>query len=295
VNHLPADVLDNRCTLYISSCDAYSDLWEPFFILFNKYWPDCPYPIVLASETKTFSYPGLNIHCPRFYQPGEPSPWGERNIRTLQSIDSPFIFFMLEDFFLFAPTDQPFIAKSVDWMESDQDIGKFQWRRGSWISNPGKYAPYGLVSRSEHVRVCAFPALWRRDTLIKSMKPRESPWEWEKKGTVRSKAWREKLYDTPYYPIKYPWGGVLWHGRWCKQGGAIVRMNGIPMDFSRRGILSFKRRLWPQDDELIELYKEWQAAKRPKLGPVRKNTQGSCSVFSVPTALFYEQALTTKP
>jgi hypothetical protein len=29
-------VRDDRCTLYVSSCDAYSDLWEPFFTLLAK-------------------------------------------------------------------------------------------------------------------------------------------------------------------------------------------------------------------------------------------------------------------
>ena len=33
--------------ILILSCDKFSDLWKPFFDLFWKYWPDCPYNVYL--------------------------------------------------------------------------------------------------------------------------------------------------------------------------------------------------------------------------------------------------------
>lgn len=38
----------------VASCDAYADLWEPFFRLFRRYWPDCPYPVYLGSNFRTY-------------------------------------------------------------------------------------------------------------------------------------------------------------------------------------------------------------------------------------------------
>ncbi|MDR1262509.1 MAG: hypothetical protein LBK46_03340 [Oscillospiraceae bacterium] len=253
-------VRGNRCTLYISSCDKYSDLWEPFFTLFVKYWPDCPYPIVLASETKTFSYPGLDIQCPRFYNPGEPSPWGERNIRTLESINSPFIFFMLDDFFIFERVDQPFMDRSLDWMQNDPMIGEFQWRGNMSIDPPGKYAPYGVDTLNGAYRISAFPAIWRRDLLIRSMLPEEGPWEWEREGTIRSRSWPEQLYNTSYHPIKYPWGGVLWRGKWNPLGLDIMKINDISINTRRRGIAKWKTGnvKKPLDNEILQLTKQWK-------------------------------------
>ena len=46
---------NKNCSIIVSSCDNFSDLWEPFFILFFKYWPDCPFKIYLISETKIYS------------------------------------------------------------------------------------------------------------------------------------------------------------------------------------------------------------------------------------------------
>jgi hypothetical protein len=263
--------MDNRCTLYISSCDKYSDLWEPFFKLFMKYWPDCPYPIVLVSETKTFSYPGLDIQCPRFYEPDEPSPWGERNIRTLESIDSQFIFFMLDDFFIFQPVNQPFMDRSLDWMQNDPMIGKFQWRVGARIRAPNKYAPYGVEYLTGTVRVCAFPAIWRRDLLIRSILPHENPWQWEREGTERSKLWPENLYSSYSYPIKYPWGGALWKGKWNPRGVNVLKMNDISVSIYPRGYANTGNGKLPLDQEIDALMAQWNrsrqtvpAAQRPE-------------------------------
>ncbi len=53
--------MKSEVTVLINSCDAYSDLWEPFFKLFSIYWPDCPYEIVLNTEYK---------RCPDFFGGG---------------------------------------------------------------------------------------------------------------------------------------------------------------------------------------------------------------------------------
>ena len=40
------------CAVVVCSCDKYSDLWDPYFELFKKFWADCPYPVFLNTETK---------------------------------------------------------------------------------------------------------------------------------------------------------------------------------------------------------------------------------------------------
>ena len=40
------------CTILVCSCDKYADLLDPFAVLWQKYWPDCPFETVLVTETK---------------------------------------------------------------------------------------------------------------------------------------------------------------------------------------------------------------------------------------------------
>ncbi|MDR0396966.1 MAG: hypothetical protein LBH66_06655 [Oscillospiraceae bacterium] len=234
-------IIDERCTLYVSSCDKYSDLWEPFFILFKKYWPDCPYPIVLTSESKTFSFPGLDIHCPRYYKPGDRVSWGQLNMRTLQDVKTPFVFFMLEDFLLEGPVNQAEISKALDWIADDPEVGRFQFSNG--VHEPSeKYPSYHLAPDWDNYRINAQPAIWRKSVLLKSMVPKEGPWMWEINGSKRSRKWQGiLLYNYHERMLKIPFDGALFHGKWHDDGINPIVDNGIPMDFSKRGIVRSRK------------------------------------------------------
>ena len=39
---------NSKCTIIVSSCDSYSDLWIPYLNLLKLYWPNCPYKINLC-------------------------------------------------------------------------------------------------------------------------------------------------------------------------------------------------------------------------------------------------------
>ena len=43
------------CCVLISSFDGYSDAWDPFIKLFNKYWKDCPFKVFFISNEKSVS------------------------------------------------------------------------------------------------------------------------------------------------------------------------------------------------------------------------------------------------
>ena len=39
------------CTVIVGSCDKYADLLGPFIALFRKFWPNCPFEVVLVTES----------------------------------------------------------------------------------------------------------------------------------------------------------------------------------------------------------------------------------------------------
>ena len=49
INNNDKNYIKNKFAILIVSCDKYSDLWDPFFKLFFKFWPDCPFNIYLLS------------------------------------------------------------------------------------------------------------------------------------------------------------------------------------------------------------------------------------------------------
>ena len=43
-------MIQDMCILVVS-CDKYADCWTPFSDCMRKFWPDCPYPVYLCTES----------------------------------------------------------------------------------------------------------------------------------------------------------------------------------------------------------------------------------------------------
>ena len=48
-------------TILVNSCDLYEDAWYPFFKLLQIQWKDCPYDVVLHTETKVYDCDFMDV------------------------------------------------------------------------------------------------------------------------------------------------------------------------------------------------------------------------------------------
>lgn len=182
-------------TIIVSSCDAYSDCWEPFFKLFEIFWPDCPYPIMLISERKCYegsyakvqSFPALSVSGKKKLE------WGGRMIECLQRLDSKVVLYLQEDFFLKDKVDQKIIAEFADFMSERS------WTHESTMHvglNPrSSHGPFHLtehpmlweVDRQARYRFSLLPGLWMRLDFLKYLKSKDSAWNFEETSHVRGR------------------------------------------------------------------------------------------------------------
>ena len=88
----------NQCTVFVSSSDAYADLWPAFFAIFKREWPTFSGRIYLNTEQKTFKYDGLDIICTRV---GRQRHFGETLRAGLDCVreSNAILFFMIDYFF----------------------------------------------------------------------------------------------------------------------------------------------------------------------------------------------------
>lgn len=231
----------HKCTVLISSCDSYEDTWEPFFRIMDIQWPDCPYPIVLNTESKQYSYKNFEISCPNHYVKGQKVAWGERLIHTLKAINTEYVIFLLDDFFFTNKVDQKRIEMCISWMDNDTDISVFSFRRTHQPNiKDGLYPCFERRPQDAEYRLNCQAAVWRREDLISYIKPHETPWEWEIYGSRRSRKYTKKFYSAiegaPYvfdYDImKY---GVI-RGKWAKTTVPFFEQFGINnVDYEHRG------------------------------------------------------------
>lgn len=238
--------------LLVCSCDRYESAWYPYFELIKKYWPAHPSQITLVAEDKDYTHPGLNVRC---LHDGRNLTWSRRLMLALEKTDRDYVFFSLEDFFLQKPVDQAAIDRCLCAMAADSEIAVFRLCASSLreLRDDGKYPGFRLAGDNVPYRLDTQFALWNRKALMSFIDERESPWEFEGKGTKRILGTGKKFYwycleDTgristdmivPYLVGNEYGYGINW-GKWLWKNSEMFRENGITADFRALGVLSEK-------------------------------------------------------
>ena len=244
--------MSSRATILVYSCDSYEDAWGPLFTLMDKYWPDCQYEILLNTETKKHevAYKNLKVKTLSLYKPGEKVPYGKRAIDHIKAIETDYVITLMDDFFIRSEVDTATLEQIMDWMDKDPKIASFclvhhddphscryrRWEEG--------YKNFSLRPRYCNHNYDMQACVWRKDALLKSWRPFESPWEWESASNIRSFDDGYKYYDldeTAKFPIdyidykKHEWSGIR-KGKWVKETVYnLFEENGIEVDYSKRG------------------------------------------------------------
>ena len=231
------------CTMVVSSCDKYDDTWEALFKSIKKYWANFDMPIVLNTESKKFNMEGLDIKCYSLFK-NKNVPWGKRLKEHLKRIDTEFIFFMLDDFFLVEPVDTKVIEDCLKWMKEDENIAVFSFHRVDDKNNipSDKYPNFDKRPQDGMYRLNCQAAIWRKDKLIKYIKDSYNPWDFEIYGSIRSRKFKDEFYaireglKEPLNYCMYSHGTGICRGKWVKSVvEPLFKELDIKMDFSKRG------------------------------------------------------------
>jgi hypothetical protein len=213
--------MTNKCTVFVSSCDAYSDTWDIFFKLFRMHWEDCPYPIVLSTESKYFQVDGLNIQCFQLFSQSQKVSWSELTKSVLDKIESEYIILLLDDFFLESKVIQSKIDECINWMDENKNIATFSFMPAPQPNIPSvKYKGYELRGPKAGYRLNCQAAIWRRELLMKYLRLHESAWQFEIWGSIRSRRYKEEFYslcEGELYAFNYAYGNPIIKGKWCRK------------------------------------------------------------------------------
>ncbi len=245
--------------IVVSSCDAYSDCWTPFFTLLSLYWKPAPPTVYLNTETQAFAFPGLDIHCPRVGREidGELA-WSERLIRTLDSIPYEIVLYLQEDYFIYDSVDVAVIDKLVDLMrrESISHISLAQ------CSRPGIRSTCPFLShipQDAKYRISAQAGLWNKSALRSYLRRHETVWEFEWYGTLRARRKRDSFFlvNQDYERLQGRWiipyrpTGIE-HGRWVRERvEKLFADHHISVDYAARGFYDPNEDPWHRKPRLI--------------------------------------------
>ena len=159
----------NNVTILVNSCDLYEDAWNPFFILLGKQWPKCPYRILLNTENKSFKYENIEV-----LNTGD-EVWSKRVINALNTIETEYVLFFLEDFFLMSKVQTDLFDQAVSLMEKDHDVGMISFNpdvnKAVWHTKRlKKEKNFEEVTKKTTARGEAVCALWRKEFVVKVLR-----------------------------------------------------------------------------------------------------------------------------
>ncbi len=217
------------------SCDAYSDLWLPFFNLFWRYWADCPWPVYLGTNRNSFSDRRV---ATLMAGDGE---WSYRLRFCLNRIQSDFVLLLLEDYFLDHSLSTGIISEKLAVLIA---LNGAQLRLFP-LPAPDRKLPghpdLGVIHPRAAYRVSTQAAIWNRAHLLNILVDSESIWDFEWNATRRSRSFNVGYYGT-YKPI-IQYRQVVERGEWFRGAARYFGKQDIGCDFSVRPIMSRPRAL----------------------------------------------------
>jgi hypothetical protein len=221
---------NSNLAVLVISCDAYSDLWSPFFKLYFRYWSDNKFDTFLLSNFKKYSDSRVGSIIV-----GEDKSWSNNLINALKKLDKyEYVLLLMED---------GFFKEKVDDVTLNGIIKKFTLNKGNFltlINEPEPNKPYdrdyGEISIGAPYRSTATFAVWKINTLLSLLDGKENAWEFEKKGAIRSDKF-DQFYSVYHDQFKVIHGVIK--GQWLSSAIEELKALGIKVK-TDRGIYSNK-------------------------------------------------------
>ncbi len=212
-------------TVVVSTCDKYMDLLIPFSYFFRKYWEDCPYSVVVSAESECES--NMKWIFNKVYFWGTTMSWAERLKKTVEQTNTPYVFLILDDFFISGHVSQEKIDKYINIMKK---AGGVHYRM---IPKPRPdirvSESFGEYSKGKAYRISAQVAIWDRNYLIDllDLLGESALWNFERQGSFLSNQLKGRSFSV--YEQTFPYVEIICGGRWLKQGLQFCKEEGYEL------------------------------------------------------------------
>ena len=229
---------EDSLTIIVSSPDSYRDVFNNFLRFFKLNWPDCPYRLVLTTNSilcedsaadTVFNDSGCN--------------WCKRVLNAVEHTASPYILTFVDDDYISAPVDTKAVREIIFTMEKNSI--RYCKRPVARPKQPLYNAIPHLhsISYREPYGLTLGTAFWHRDFLVKQLS------DGSMDGWALENKWLEDTLDSP---DGYFEGCVVddrnllnivhcvSKGKWIPGGLKKMRESGCEVDTGTRAILPKK-------------------------------------------------------
>lgn len=218
------------CAVLVMSSDGYRDLWRPFFTLFWRYWPDCPFPVYLGSNRIPYEDDTrISTLLTGDFE------WGKTLRLWLEQIDSEYVLVLLEDYFLRESVPTARVLDALATIDALHGVVLRLYPHPGPDAAISGHARIGRIHRLAPFRVSTQPAIWHRAELLSLARDDESIWDFEVEGTRRSRSRSAGFYAT-YRPV-LRYRHVVDRGKWFRSALRHYGKEPIGCDFAARPLM----------------------------------------------------------
>jgi hypothetical protein len=210
-------------SVVVSSCDRFYDAWRPFAFFFRKYWPDCPFPVYLVVNELRVRSTWL-----RAIRVGPDEGWATTMQRALADIDTPYILYLQEDYFLTAPVRAEQLTSDIAHA-IEQNAASFCFYDLSLLEPEFGNQPerFGAVPDDSLGRTRLQATLWKRDAFTSLLRRGETAWNMEARGSERTRGMLILSYArSDALPIPYLMSAIV-RGLWTPEAIALCQSHNL--------------------------------------------------------------------
>lgn len=222
---------NNKLVILVVSCDKYSDVWPPFFGLFEKFWPDCPFQIYLLTNYIS-SVPYHGVKC---ISVGKDISWSANLIQCLNILSEDYVFMIIDDLLFDAKVNTKKIIEVLEWMiATDSNYMRLS-------CSPRADKKYnelvGIISPGTIYRTSTVMSVWKKEILKNLLEKNENAWQFEVAGSLRSDKY-DKFYATNNLHFRVI-NSVI-KGKWHPDAIKKISNCNISVDLKKRKVMNFR-------------------------------------------------------
>lgn len=166
--------ITKELTMLISTCQAYSDLWDANILLLNRNWADRGIKTILLTDAPCErKYENISM-----FSAGE-KEWSERLGAVLPEIETEFILLTLDDYFITQPISTKRIERLIKIM-IQENIDYIRLSLRPWENQKFKrYKDLFKIDLNKNYAVNLSVGIWRKSFLEKLIQEPLNAWKFE--------------------------------------------------------------------------------------------------------------------
>lgn len=175
---------DDEMKVVVLTSNHYVHCIPPFAHLFNKFWGADQAVKVVRYDVRPPKVSGNFTNIAIGIQ--DKYSWSEGLIKYLTYHNNQLVLLMLEDYFLDKPVDKKVIEGLWELMQHDPGVAKIDLSNDRLKVGHTDFDDWLIKSDDDALfQTSLQAAIWRKDFLLQFLKPIESAWQFEKRGTKR--------------------------------------------------------------------------------------------------------------